>query len=316
MQQARHALFWQVPELRPVAQQVKPGAHVTPLHASVPPGHMVAQKPVPPRPRQQLCPRVHAGVHMGGGVALQVSPVAMHARSASQQYVPGPQRAVGQKSAPPLSLTVPPSVPPGHRPVGTQICPNIVLQHSCPAEHVLAPQRTPVPPSVPPGHRPVGTQICPSIVLQHSCPAEHVLAPQRTPVPPSVPVGQRLGATHAMNPNALQHTCAALQIIPPHVAPASVTAEHVPRCAQNSRPITEQHSCVGSQVIPPHVAPASTAIGHEPVGTHTCRPPTEQHSCVGEQVIPPHVPPPPSLTGLHGTVRARHVGPTGVAQHC
>jgi len=122
--------------------------------------------------------------------------------------------------------------------------------------------------------------------------AVHVPAAQRavgqnsaTPlsvaVPPSLPVGHRLGATHAMMPNALQHTCAALQIIPPQVAPASVTVEHVPRCAQNCRPITEQHSCVGSQVIPPHAPPL-----------------------------------PPSLTGLHGTVFARHVGPSGVAQHC
>jgi hypothetical protein len=279
MQQARQRVFWQVPELRPVPQQAKPGAQVTPLHGSVEPGHIVAQNPLSPRPRQQLCPRGHAGLHIGGGVALHVSLLAMHARCASQQYVPAAQRAVGQNSATPLSVAVPPSPPPGHRPVGTQTCPNMVLQHSCPAEHVLA--------------------------------------PQRTPVPPSLPVGHRSGATHAMKPNALQHTCAALQIIPPQVAPASVTVEHVPRCAQNCRPITEQHSCVGSQVIPPHVAPASTPIGHEPVGTHVCRPPTEQHSCPAEQVIPPHAPPlPPSLTGLHGTVFARHVGPSGVAQQC
>lgn len=280
MQQARHALFWQVPELRPVPQHAKPGAHVTPLHGSVGPGHIPAQKPIPPRPRQQLCPRVHAGLHVGGGCALHVSPLAMHARRASQQYVPIPQRAVGQKSATPLSTTVPPSLPP-------------------------------------PGQRPVGTQNCPNIVLQHSCPAEHVFAPQRTPVPPSLPVGQRFGATQAMKPNALQQICAALQTIPPHVPPASGTTEHVPRCAQNCRPITEQHSCVGSQVIAPHIPPASTAIGHDPLGTHVMRPPTEQHSCRAEHVIPPQAPPlPPSFTGLHGTVFARHVGPTGVAQHC
>lgn len=130
-------------------------------------------------------------------------------------------------------------------------------------------------------------------------------------------MGQRLGATHAMKPNALQQICADEHTIPPHVAPASVTVEHVPRCAQNCRPITEQHSCVPLHIAPPHVAPASTAIGHDPLGTHVWRPPTEQHSCRALQAIPPHDPvAPPSLGAMHGVPIGRHVGPTGVAQHC
>lgn len=164
----------------------------------------------------------------------------------------------------------------------------------------------------------MGTQNWPNIVLQHSWLIEQVFMPQRTPVPPSaLPVGHRLGATQAMKPNALQQICAEEQTIPPHVAPASVTVEHVPRCAQNCRPITEQHSCVGSHIAPPQLAPASTDIGHDPLGTHVCRPPTAQHSCRALQVMPPHVPPAPaSLTGMHGVPIGRHVGPTGVAQHC
>jgi hypothetical protein len=119
-----------------------------------------------------------------------------------------------------------------------------------------------------------------------------------------------------MKPNALQQICVPVQTIPPHVGPASGGGvEHVPRGAQNCRPPAEQHSCAAVQVIPPHV-PASTIIGHVPRGTHAMRPSAEQHSCIGLQVIPPHVPPiPPSVTGLHGTVEGKHVGPTGVAQH-
>lgn len=86
MQQPRHADAWHVPELRPTPQHAAPGPHVTPSHGSVGPGHIREQNPrAPPTPRQHVCPPVQVGMHVGGGCALHVSVLAMHARRASQQ---------------------------------------------------------------------------------------------------------------------------------------------------------------------------------------------------------------------------------------
>lgn len=186
------------------------------------------------------------------------------------------------------------------------------------AQRAVAQNDVPTPLSgVPPGQRPRGTQNIPNMLLQHSWSVLHIDVPQRTPVPPSVPVGQKRGSRHAIKPKPLQQISVPVHTLPPHVGPASGGGvEHVPRGAQNCRPPALQHSCALEHTAPPHV-PASTNIGHVPRGTHAMRPSPEQHSCIALQVIPPHVPPPPpSITGLHGTLIGKHVGPTGVAQHC